>query len=104
MGTFLLWLKHFVDDGFGIWLHAADPAIDAANWEIFKAVINSGGLQWTFSPRGKKVVFLDMIVEVVGNRLETAIYHKPQALQLYLPPNSCHAPGVLYGLICRMSL
>ena len=103
-GFFLLWLKRFIDDGFGIWLHDADPAVDAASWEIFKAVINSGGLKLTFSPRGKKVVFLDMIVEVVGNKLETALYHKPQALHLSLPPNSCHAPGVVYGLICEMAL
>jgi len=77
VGLFLLWLKRVIDDGFGIWLHDPDPAVDAANWEIFKAAINSGGLKWTFLPRGKKVVFLDMIVEVVGNKLETALYHKP---------------------------
>ena len=70
----------------------------------FKAAINSGGLKWTFSPRCKKVVFLDMVVEVVGDKLETSIYHKPQALHLYLLPNSCHAPGVAYGLICGMAL
>lgn len=45
-----------------------------------------------------------MIVEVVGDKLETSIYHKPQALHLYLPPNSCHAPGVVYGLISGMAL
>jgi len=104
VGIFLLWLKRFIDYGFGIWLHDPDPTVDDANWKTFKAAINSGGLKWTFSPRGKKVVFLDMIVEVVGNKLETALYHKPQALHLYLPPNSCHAPGVLYGLICGMTL
>ena len=79
-------------------------ALDTANWEIFKAAINSGGLQWTFSPRGKKVVFLNMVVKVVGDRLDTAIYYKPQALHLYLPINSYHAPGVIYELICGMVL
>ena len=73
-------------------MHDPDPTVDDANWETLKAAINSGGLKWTFSPRGKKVVFLDMIVEVVGNKLETALYHKPQAL-IYtcLPiPRLCH--------------
>ena len=104
LGTSIFWLRRFIDDGFGIWLHDKDPVIDAANWDSFKAAINSGGLQWTFSRRCKKLVFLDMIVELVGDRLETSLYHKPQALHLYLPPNSCHAPGVLYGLICGMTL
>ena len=45
-----------------------------------------------------------MIVEVVNGRLETALYHKPLVLHLYLPPHSCHAPGVVYGLLCRMVL
>ena len=45
-----------------------------------------------------------MIVEIVGDRLETSLYHKPQSLHLYLPPNSCHAPGVLNGLVCGMVL
>ena len=44
-----------------------------------------------------------MIVEVVNGRVEIAIYHKPQALHLNLPPHSCHA-GVVYGLVCRRVL
>ena len=52
--TFLIWLRRYIDDGFGVWLHNADPAVDAANWETFKAAINSGGLKWTFSQRCKK--------------------------------------------------
>ena len=102
--SFLMWLRCYIDDGFGIWLHDTDTAVDTANWEVFKAAINSSGLKWTFSSRGKKVVFLNMVVEIVGDKLETDIHHKPQALHLYLPPNSCHAPGVIYGLICGMVL
>ena len=31
VGVFLLWLKRFIDDGFGIWLHDPDPTVDDAN-------------------------------------------------------------------------
>ena len=101
---FLFWLKRFIDDGFGIWLHDSDPEVDKVNWNKFKAAVNGGGLQWTFSQRSKTVVFLDMVVEIVDGNLETKIYHKPLALHLFLPPNSCHGPGVTYGLICSMVL
>ena len=80
--TFLMWLKCYTEDGFGIWLHDADPTVDAVNWTTFKAAINGGGLTWTFSKQCKKVVFLDMLVKVVDDRLEAAIYHKSLALHL----------------------
>ena len=102
--SFLFWIKRFIDDGFGVWLHHNDPAVDKENWELFQATVNSGGLSWTFLQRSREIIFLDMIVEIVDDRLETRLYHKPQALHLFLPPNSCHAPGVTYGLICSMVL
>ena len=45
LDTSIFWLKRFIDDGFGVWLHDKDPVIDAANWESFQVAINSGGLQ-----------------------------------------------------------
>jgi len=51
--TCLMWLRRYIDDGFGVWLHNADPAVDAANWETFTTAINSRGLMWTFSQRCK---------------------------------------------------
>jgi len=38
--TFLMWLKRYIDDGFGIWLHDVDPVVDADNWATCKAAIN----------------------------------------------------------------
>ena len=86
--SFIFFLHRFIDDGFGMWLHDANPQVDAQNWVTFKAAVNNGGLQWTFSPRSKKVVFLDLTVEIVNQKIETAIYQKPLALFLYIPPQS----------------
>ena len=69
----VLYLRRFIDDGFGIWLHDPDPVVDAKNWKEFQDCLNASGLSW--------------------------IYAKPMALHLYLPPHSCHAPGVLSGLV-----
>ena len=43
-------------------------------------------------------------MEIVNGRLETALYHKPLALHLHIPPFSCHAPGVVCGLASGMVL
>ena len=44
LGTLLYFLRRFIDDGLGIWLHDPDPDTDRENWVRFKASINSGGL------------------------------------------------------------
>ncbi|KAL7538519.1 LOW QUALITY PROTEIN: hypothetical protein ACHAXR_010950 [Thalassiosira sp. AJA248-18] len=91
--TFLRYHRHFIDDGFGIWLNDLDPVVDTNNWVVSKAAVNNGGLEWTFSKRSQSVVFTGMTVEIVCR------YAKPLALYLYIPPHSCHTPGVLSGLI-----
>ena len=97
-------LRRFIDDGIGVWLHDPDPEIDIANWIKFKTTMNSCGLKWTFSPRSQSAVFMDMTISIENGKIETVLYSKPLALYLYIPPHSCHAPGVLTGLICGMVL
>ena len=97
--TFLFYLKRFIDDGFGIWLHDADPMIDENNWRTFQQAVNSGGLSWEFSKRAKSVVFMDMTIEIEEGKIMTKLYAKPLALYLYIPPHSAHAPGVHTGLV-----
>ena len=97
--TFLFYLKRFIDDEFGIWLHDADPMTDKNNWRIFQQAVNSGGLAWEFSKRSKSVVTMDMTIEIGDGKIMTKLYAKPLALYLYIPPHSCHAPGVHIGLI-----
>jgi hypothetical protein len=42
---------------------------------------------------------MDLRLKIDGRKVVTSLYANPLALHLYLPPHSCHAPGVLSGLI-----
>ena len=94
LSSSILYLKRFIDDGLAIWLHHPDPVTDAANWKEFKTALTSGGLGWTFTNRGPSVEFMDMTIRIEGPRITTTLFEKPLALHLYIPPHSCHAPGV----------
>jgi hypothetical protein len=96
---YFLFYKRFIDDGFAVWLHDKDPTTNASNWNDFKACINAMGLNWTFKSPRKKLTFMDMTIQVEGEKIVTTIYAKPLALYQYIPPNSCHPHGVLTGLI-----
>jgi hypothetical protein len=95
---FVLYLRHIINDGFGVWLHNPDPAVDERNWNKFQDCLNASGLRWIFCERSQEVVFMDLWLKIVGMKIVTSLYTKPMALHLYLPPHSCHAPGVLSGL------
>jgi len=97
--TCLKYLKRFIDDGIGIWLHDANPITDENNWQTFKQAVNNGGLTWEFTKRCKSVVFMDMTIEIENGKIVTSLYAKPLALYLYIPPHSCHSPGVHTGTI-----
>jgi hypothetical protein len=99
LNSFLFFLKRFIDDSLGIWLHDPDPDNDAANWILFKTLINAMGLKWTSTKLSMKVIFMDMTIKISGTRLVTALYAKPMALHQYIPPTSCHPPGALTSLV-----
>ncbi len=40
-----------------------------------------------------------MTIQVEGEKIITTVYAKPMDLYRYIPPNSCHPPGVLTGFI-----
>jgi hypothetical protein len=42
---------------------------------------------------------MDTTIKIEGKWLVTTIYAKPMALYQYIPPSSCHPPGVLTGLV-----
>ena len=90
----ILYLRRFIDDGLAIWLHDPDPQVDAANWIAFTSAVKNGGFDWTFTFRAPQVDFMDMTIKMVDSKIETTMHEKPLALHLYIPPHSCHAPGV----------
>jgi hypothetical protein len=80
--------KRFIDDGVAIWLHDNDPTTDANNWTDFKTIVNRSGLSWTFKNPCKKLVFMDMTIQIEEGKIVTALYAKPLVLYQYIPPNS----------------
>ena len=97
--TALHFLRRFIDDGFGIWLRDPNPQTDNDNWTTFQNTINTMGLTWEFSPRSNTVNFMDIVITLTNGKFTTKLNSKPSALHLYIPPSSCHAPGVATGLI-----
>ncbi|KAL7530524.1 hypothetical protein ACHAXR_006240, partial [Thalassiosira sp. AJA248-18] len=75
--TCLKYLKRFIDDGIGIWLHDANPITDETNWQTFKQAVNSGGLTWEFTKRCKSVVFMDMTIEIENDKLSLLFMQNP---------------------------
>jgi hypothetical protein len=42
---------------------------------------------------------MDLRLKIEGKKIVTSLFAKPMALHLYIPSHSCHAPGVLLGMI-----
>lgn len=103
----LLEYGRYIDDGFGIWTPSPDasPTSDFERWTEFQTAINSyhppteAGLVWDFSDRAETATFLDLTIDIEDHAISTCLYEKALNLYLYLPPHSCHPPGVVKGLI-----
>jgi len=94
----LFFYKRFIDDVIGIWI----PNDENPNaWQELNADMNSDlfGLEWEVSRLTTKVDFMDLTISIVGNSVHTTLYEKPSNLHLYIPPNSCHPPGLLPGIV-----
>jgi hypothetical protein len=39
------YLRCFINDGFGVWLHDPDPTVDERNWKDFQDCLNASGLK-----------------------------------------------------------
>lgn len=95
----LHYLRRFIDDGFGIWLLDDNDDVNTKEWNAFQSLINTMGLTWEFTPLADTTVFMDLTIKLTNGNLTTSLYAKPKALHLYIPPMSCHTPGITTGLI-----
>ena len=94
----LFYYKRFIDDVIGIWIPTAD---NHADWLRLNAEMNSDlyGLTWDISPLSTKLDFMDLTISIVNGSIHTTLYEKPHNLHLYIPPSSCHPPGLLPGMV-----
>lgn len=88
--------RRFIDDVFLIWEGPCD-----ADWNHLDHAFNAYGiLKWEVHEKtSRSVDFLDLTLNIKGNRIVTKTYQKPQNPYLYLPPHSAHAPGIMKGVI-----
>ena len=105
--------KRYIDDGFGEWVtQSNDTEKDDQRWTEFLEDINAFGIDhpffknrnlhplcWEAEERSKQANFLDLTITLGNNGYTTTIYEKKMNLYLYIPPHSCHPPGVIKGLI-----
>ncbi|MCP4745959.1 MAG: hypothetical protein GY874_07435 [Desulfobacteraceae bacterium] len=106
--------KRYIDDGGSLWTSMSENREDDdRRWSEFKALANDFGtdheffqgnekqrpLVWEFSERENSAIFLDLNLRIANGIISSTIYEKKLNLYLYIPPHSCHPPGVLKGLI-----
>jgi hypothetical protein len=60
------------------------------------------GLTWIVSPLSHKVDSMDLTLRIDGASITTTVYEKPSNFHLYIPPHSCHPPGLLRGMVYGM--
>ena len=102
-GDNLLLYRRFIDDVLGIWL-IGDNDSNATQWARFQAEVNCPmfKLRWDFSPLSKTIDFMDLTLSIADGRIKTSLYKKPSNIHLYIPPHSCHPPGLLPGVVHGM--
>ena len=99
----LTFYRRFIDDIFGVWT-VTNATTQTQKWTAFQSAINSPVYQlvWEFSPLQTQVDFMDLTIRIDNDRLHTSLYEKPSNLHLYIPPHSCHPPGLVRGIVHGM--
>jgi hypothetical protein len=95
--------KIFIHDVNGIWT-IQNPATNDETWEQFKAALNDDAstLEWIISSPSQVVEFMDMTLSIQHDIITTTLYEKPSNYHLYIPPHSCHPPGLPRGMVYGM--
>ena len=94
----LFYYKRFIDDVIGIWVPSPDSH---QKWLELSVEMNSDlfGLEWEINTPTTCIDFMDLTISIVGTAIHTTLYEKPHNLHLYIPPSSCHPPGLLPGMV-----
>lgn len=95
--------SRFIDDVLGIWM-ITDAATNDATWNDFCQAMNDTefSLEWIVSPLSQKVDYMDLTITIQGDKLVTTLFEKASNFHLYIPPHSCHPPGLLRGMVFGM--
>jgi hypothetical protein len=84
----------------GTWRSHSCPIRDRELWDEFCHDLNQWhGLEWECEAPSTTVNFMALTITIIGDRVETTIFEKPQNLYLYLPAHSSHPPGQGTGLV-----
>jgi hypothetical protein len=59
-------------------------------------------LEWIVSSPSQSVDYMDLSLSIQNARITTTLYEKPSNHHLYIPPHSCHPPGLLGGMVFGM--
>ena len=110
----LEYYTRYIDDTLNVWEPPNnDDTVNMKRIDDFMKAMNSYGnnhpffiqnpslkpLQWTKTDICKKVAFLDLDITFINASFHIKIFEKELNLHLYIPPHSCHAPGILKGFI-----
>ena len=99
--TELLLYQRFIDDVFGIFI----PDTNNPNrFQEFIEAMNDpeSKLEWIVQPLSNHVEFMDIKIYIKNNCLATTLFEKAHNLHLFIPPQSCHPPGLLPGMVHGM--
>ena len=97
----LVWFR-YIDDIFFIWTHGNDKLHD------FIEYVNNyhSTIKFTCEFSTSKIPFLDVMVHLVNQTLQTDLYSKPTDAHQYLHWSSCHPihtrKGLVYSLAYRL--
>jgi hypothetical protein len=98
----MLYYGRLIDDTLQVW----DTALLLAGMTLYNfrhqlaSNMKYGILEWEVDPPAREVNFLDLTLTIEPDgRITTRTFIKPMNLQLYIPPQSAHSPGVLKSII-----
>lgn len=98
-GELQSWFR-FRDDTFVLWRGSRERL------DMFFDTLNNfdSHLKFTMDVGGNTLHFLDLLISISNNRLETSVYSKPTDAHLYLNSRSCHPRSQLLGIAKGVAL